>query len=643
MNINPREDPEDFYKAVTTIPPRVDLTLLRVLQSMGEIEKNYDFRSKNYAISLKDDARNNANGSPATTIFPPATQHKAAVFKMPTNYSGNPNDLDRKTAVWINDYEDDDGVGAGVKGWPRLTTSDDAEGSVVVGEYAADIGATSPATETVAVKYPDNVIVVASPTGKAPPPAEGETRVHTIQAAVQLAARRCYQGGYRRSRCKGVSIVVHEGIYVDPTRTPTEDEDGYVFGVVFPNKKFKVELVGVNNVRIINLRDGIFVNRMHLTVKNVSVYHRRLTCPAAFHVVSGQLTLVAVRINAMKVVAVFLGLAAQACLFDCALAGGLTSCIIGDCSVMRFYGCRITDMTQSSSILLQSTFTAVDTIFLRARGVGNNSGVGHFLRCEMRGEWNEDESLNNEHQDDIAMAMSVSNGARVTVTETRISNYRVPIELADPKSGIMVDRSQIVDCIYAIVARVNSNAKVSDCVLGVKIALRLDNNDNGVVIFERNEELDTTRMMLDPISKKPQHDFDPEPVWLTDDPKPLPKASSKKRSALTGQRQVALRDMLAEGERTGGMPTIEEIKKVIDHDLYKSCAFCHALECMNFPAHRVVKAGIKFKFCSKCNTVCYCSKECQIAHWKSHSLVCKKEKNSKTKTENETEHTENET
>ena len=647
MNNNPREDrvdPENFYGnfPLTPIPPKVDLTLLRVLQSMGEMEKNYDFRSKNYVISEKDETTDKANGRagdrPAATVFPRAFQHKTAVHKIPPNFSGNPKDLDPKTAVWVNDYEDDDGVAAGVKGWPRLSTTDDA-GASVVGEHAADIDATFPTTETVAVKYPDNVIVVASPTGRAPPPAEGETRVHTILAAVQLAARRCEQGGYRHSRCKGVSIVVHEGIYIDPTRTPTEFENGYVFGVVFPNTKFKVELVGVNNVRIINLRDGIFVNRMHLTVKNVSVYHRRLTCPAAFHAVSGQLTLVAVRINAMKVVGVFLGLASQACLFDCALAGGLTSCIIGDHSVMRFYGCRITDMSQTCSILMKSTFTAVDTIFLRARGVANNSGIGHFLRCEIRGEWNEDESLNNERMEDIAMAMTVTNGARVTVTDTRISNFRIPIELADPKSAIMVDRSKIVDCIFGIVARVNSNAKICDCVLGVKIALRMNNNDNGVVIFERNEWLETvlgTGIMLDPISKKPQHDFE-DVVWLKDDPKPLANVSSKKRSMLTGQRQVAMRDMLAEGERTGGMPTIAEIKNVLDHDLYKSCSFCHALECMNFPAERTVKAGIKFKFCSKCEIVCYCSKECQIAHWKSHRLVCKKEKKSKTKTDDETE------
>uniref|UniRef100_A0A7S3H3C9 MYND-type domain-containing protein n=1 Tax=Spumella elongata TaxID=89044 RepID=A0A7S3H3C9_9STRA len=43
-----------------------------------------------------------------------------------------------------------------------------------------------------------------------------------------------------------------------------------------------------------------------------------------------------------------------------------------------------------------------------------------------------------------------------------------------------------------------------------------------------------------------------------------------------------------------------------------NCAKCAAEEPMD----------TKFKSCSKCKNVCYCSRECQTAHWKEHKSIC---------------------
>lgn len=45
---------------------------------------------------------------------------------------------------------------------------------------------------------------------------------------------------------------------------------------------------------------------------------------------------------------------------------------------------------------------------------------------------------------------------------------------------------------------------------------------------------------------------------------------------------------------------------------------CSNIGCKNKP-----KEGEKFKLCSKCKAATYCSRECQVAHWKSHKSGCK--------------------
>lgn len=44
------------------------------------------------------------------------------------------------------------------------------------------------------------------------------------------------------------------------------------------------------------------------------------------------------------------------------------------------------------------------------------------------------------------------------------------------------------------------------------------------------------------------------------------------------------------------------------------CATCHVVETKE----------IRFKSCSRCKTVKYCSKECQTSHWREHKGECKK-------------------
>ena len=58
---------------------------------------------------------------------------------------------------------------------------------------------------------------------------------------------------------------------------------------------------------------------------------------------------------------------------------------------------------------------------------------------------------------------------------------------------------------------------------------------------------------------------------------------------------------------------------------YKRCERCNYGQGFLFNWQGQEQSGEKkFQYCSKCRSVCYCSKECQIAHWPDHKLICHK-------------------
>ena len=114
------------------------------------------------------------------------------------------------------------------------------------------------------LNHPQNLISVAPLVGKVPPPLPGETRVTKLSDAMYTALCRARNEGTKGR--KGCSIVVHEGVYVDAL-TPAGN---------FP-KEFSLEIVGVKNVRLIfETVDCFMIRSLNLTLKNVSVFDRRL-------------------------------------------------------------------------------------------------------------------------------------------------------------------------------------------------------------------------------------------------------------------------------------------------------------------------------------------------------------------------------
>ena len=119
---------------------------------------------------------------------------------------------------------------------------------------------------TLELKYPHNVITVASPTGNAPPPLPGETRVAKLYDAIYTAQLRAVNAAKNNGTAKSCSIVVHEGIYIDTfDQIPLED-------VPCP-EDFSLEIVGIKNFRlVIHKLYGLIADTMHLTLKNILIF-----------------------------------------------------------------------------------------------------------------------------------------------------------------------------------------------------------------------------------------------------------------------------------------------------------------------------------------------------------------------------------
>ena len=126
-----------------------------------------------------------------------------------------------------------------------------------------------PGEVPVVLKHPDQVIVVSSPTGPAAPPSMGRYRFDQLSVALIWASV------ISRYGLKGCSIVIYPGMYIDPTAAlgPTDLNIGGLTWI----KGFSLEIVGIENVRILNrykLSALLVPARITFTVKNVLIYER---------------------------------------------------------------------------------------------------------------------------------------------------------------------------------------------------------------------------------------------------------------------------------------------------------------------------------------------------------------------------------
>ena len=446
----------------------------------------------------------------------------------------------------------------------------------------------------VVLKYPDNVVVVASPTGKAPPPAFGENRVTKLSEALVRASFSSFFG------FKGCSIVVHDGMYIDPL---PEDKLRRP-----PKEGFSLEIIGVEEVRILlNSTYTVLFHAPHvkLALKNLSIYENcevdvftQQSEWATIALWGGQLSLVDVRMRGSNL-CVF---GKKGCEFE-----------VSDCVFSNYP--RSFQMMDSKAdfrnTLWYHNFAPENQVIGDCVAIGvicnGNSNVT-FDRCQFIRQPGFEGETNGT-------ACQVVLGARMRMTDCLISGFWAPFDANNTGSKAVLNRCEIIDCHWGAVCSYNSSASVTDCKLEVDVIMFLQYNEAGEIIFLRNsikpgpkirdvQPPDPPLICLDRVPKKLEQDIDGVNFKVF-------RSNPNAQRLCVGATRKSREDY-AEYCRSS---SVTKLHGSLAPDV-RHCVRCYVNEKR--------KPEAKFQYCIRCRSACYCSKECQLADWPDHKLACKK-------------------
>jgi len=455
------------------------------------------------------------------------------------------------------------------------------------------------------ISYPENLVVVVSPASEAPPPAEGEVRVTKISEAIMHCAFRAIDGDGTK-----FSILVHEGVYFNPNISipPTCVPEYQI------PKDFTIEIIGTKNVRLVFLGDlepPLFHVGVSVTVRNVLLYNRNFrTGEGTIGAVErAQGSLIDVKVNSPASPA-----------FTSSHRG--TRVRLDRCVAERsFYGlfahkegemiaenCRINEYT-AYSIKFQhenTHMTVTKSVIMRSKPMYVMLGAkGVVTNCFFFGVGDEE-----------SKAVAITSGGILGLSDCSFENFQMAIHLEDIGSKLKMSRCRIGKSVYlGFEALVNPSATIKESELGCPLILSNCYNKKGFIEFKKNKIIPNLFGISAP---EIQHDKESANSFKHD------MKSVKICQVKTGCLQFPLKY-----NRSAFMKTVETDKptnmgidtRLYSQGLWKMCGKCHAMEVVD-GQKRLEGPVKKFKYCTKCDRVAYCSKECQVADWDDHKLYC---------------------
>ena len=218
------------------------------------------------------------------------------------------------------------------------------------------------------------------------------------------------------------------------------------------------------------------------------------------------------------------------------------------------------------------------------------------------------------------MAVEVCNEANFVSEGTFFQGYDWIAKIAGRESKATFNSCVISD--IKVIGQVLENASLSvtnctlDCSSEVLAVLA---NVRGKVELTKNKlSASTPRIFnIDPVSKRPKHDIDHVKYNLVVY-NPMSGRSDKEKSKFT---QTVKRQARQVGEHL-------DLISLCRDKRYKHCAKCwkteNASSISKWSRGEESAPAEHFRYCARCQSASYCSKECQVAHWPDHRLWCQK-------------------
>jgi len=481
----------------------------------------------------------------------------------------------------------------------------------------------------VVLKHPKHVIVVASPTGKAPPPAVGERRVSLLSTAIKMASVMSSNGK------KGCSIVVHEGLYINPTAYLS---DSGIVGLKWKDG-FSLEIIGIEEVRILNIAPLLhpfhfLMEDMELTMKNITIYERRggsvteerdegwTRCKLGGSTFRGERAVISLRDVRVH--------APDECPLHCARS-----------SVLRATDCDFFDFMCSFRVDQGSTaeLTNCRFFFEHARDVHKDISYGNLVgksrailrRCQFIGEPAQQAKVysGNFTRRSRRAAVFVISGGSLEMFECLVTGFLAAVQIKDSHSRAVLDRCQLLNCTLAIHSFINSSVSVTNCELATNYVLKLELNVTGKVQFRGNSVKTFPIPANPPPFPFPFPFLFPFPIGTKDK---VGAADKDGTAVIKADREPKVvehdfdhfRVEYYEPEEWKDDSFDANPKKRLEKEYFENTGEPHRpRQCLHCWVLIYPPEG-KLMYCSRCRKVGYCSKECQQANWKDHKMVCKK-------------------